>query len=87
MRAALRPGDRCYFVSATGLRLRCTVVEDALPLRTRGEIQSVPVIRSIERKGNRCVLDHGRGSINPPRIRWVPRDELRKLPKRKAQTA
>ena len=78
--ATLNPGDRAYFISANGRKLRCEVA-DTLNLKSRGEEMWVPIIRPAKRKKNRCNLDSPNDRIQPPKIRWIERSKLRKLPK------
>lgn len=68
-------GDRVYFISAKGRKLRCRVV-DTMNLKARGEEIMVPVVREINRKP-RLRLD---GVTRGPLIRWFKRSALRKLP-------
>jgi hypothetical protein len=75
MSAKLRAGDRCYFKDHRGHRIR-VVVQDALPLRVRGQVPEIPVARVYRRRKAVCALDGHAG----PSVLWKPRNELRKLP-------
>ena len=77
MSARLTPGNRCYFLSEKGRKIRCVVVE-SMNLKARGEELLVPVFRPINRKAQRCRAD----GQPEARVVWKKRSELRKLPKK-----
>ena len=71
----LKQGDRVYFLSPTGRKLRAKVV-DSLDIKARGSDLLVPVVRIFNRKHPHCAADRH----VEPRIRWFDRKDLRKLP-------
>lgn len=76
----LTPGDRCiYQKDKDSLKLRCVVAE-SLGMKTRGEEQLIPVVRIINRKKATPAIDRHDHKVPQPRIRWVMRSLLRKLP-------
>lgn len=79
MSTALKPGDRVYFVSQSGLKLR-GVVADALGLKTRGEELLVPIQRPRNVRRETCPADRGDHHPSELKTRWLKRSEVRKLP-------
>lgn len=86
----LRPGDLCYFVQKER-RLRCQVVDSLLSafpkMRNRGEPVLVPVTRTIRKTVNHLGLEAPGQAIREPKIRWIDRKLLRKLPPKKVDDA
>lgn len=84
----LMPGDMCIlakpsptdFNSCRVIKYRYTVV-DALPFpKRRGEEILVPCFRPIKRKKAACNIDRPDDRVRPPKIKWIERSKLRKLP-------
>lgn len=75
----LRSGDRVSFIQ-NGRRLR-GVVCDHIPVKARGVEYEVPVIRLQRRSATRPLMEQ----ISTPRVRWIPRSQLRKLPEQNPQ--
>ena len=84
----LQVGDLCIcekpapndFDSTRTIKYRY-VVADALDLgKRRGEKLLVPAYRLIRRKKNHCNVDDPGRPVKPPRICWIEREKLRKLP-------
>lgn len=76
MNAPLQPGDRVSYKSPTSdRRLKATVVEH-MELRARGEVQLIPTQRVFNRKSPHCQADRPVAA----KVRWFPRNKLRKLP-------
>jgi hypothetical protein len=78
----LKPGDKVYFIQ-NDRKLRGEVA-DTLSLKSRGEVLRVPVIRRFNRKNIFCNADRPTGSRVEPKVRWLLRTDLRKLPEPKA---
>lgn len=76
----LLPGTRVYFIQ-NGRKLR-GIVAETLHLKARGEPLAIPVIRPFNRKNVLCNADRG-GGESPLKLRWLPRNEVRKLPEPK----
>jgi hypothetical protein len=73
----LYPGDRVVF-DQNDRKLK-GVVADGLNLRARGEKLLIPVIRP--RRTNRVKADQiDQHRVLRPRVRWIERSLLRKLP-------
>lgn len=84
----LQPGDQCVFEKPAPtadkpdrvIKYRY-IIADALDLgKRRGEKLLVPAYRLIRRKKNHCNVDDPGRPVKPPRIRWIEREKLRKLP-------
>ncbi|NBS71834.1 hypothetical protein EBT31_23395 [bacterium] len=73
----LLPGDRVSFIQ-NGRRLR-GVIADALQIKVRGEELELPVVRPSRRSASRPLMEQQR----PPKLRWIKRSLLRKLPVKK----
>lgn len=71
----LCPGDRVSFLSPKGRKLRGTVVE-SMELRARKTELLVPVVRTFNRRRQTCQAE----IPVQPRVRWIERSKLRKLP-------
>jgi len=82
---SLKGGDRVYFLQ-NGRKLRGVVVHDTLCLRSRGEEEEIGVIRLFKSKKARCFGDLPDHYRRQPRVRWIPRSEVRKLPGKKVVT-
>lgn len=76
----LNPGDRVQFIQ-NGRRLKFIVDENFMDLRTRGEDTQIPLRRLIKTRKNTCNIDRPSQSAKPPKVRWIARSLLRKLPK------
>ena len=84
----LQPGDLCILAvpNATPEKPDAVikyryVVAEALPLpKRRNEKLLVPCFRPIKRKKVACNLDRPDDRVMPPKIKWIERSKLRKLP-------
>lgn len=85
----LQPGDPCVLEKPAPtagkpdrvIKYRYVVADSIIFPKRRGEKEMVPVYRPINRKGIRCKADHHDPSnVKPPRIKWIEREKLRKLP-------
>jgi hypothetical protein len=77
----LQPGDRVIYAKTTNgvtRKLRYVVLEDLGLIADKD--RRVPCQRIINRSSNRCNIDAPHNRIKPPRIKWILRSELRKLP-------
>lgn len=80
----LQPGDPCHFLQTSKKdgktrKLRCTVIE-SLQMKTRGEEPLIPVVRTINRTKATPAIDRKDRKVPQPRILWIKRSLLRKLP-------
>lgn len=80
----LKPGDICFLEKPQPteanpnrvIRYRHIVAEALTFPRKRGEKETVPVFRPINRKKTQCNLDRPDNRVGPPRIRWIEREKL-----------
>lgn len=78
---ALVAGDRVVFENPGKdgkVRKLRGVVADTMNIKSRGEELLVPVVRP--RNSKRCRADDLGRKVKPPKLRWIERSKVRKLP-------
>jgi len=84
----LIPGDQCVFAKPYPtaekpdrvIRFRYEIADALAFPKRRGEPLLVPCFRPIKHKKVACNLDRPDDRVEPPKIRWIERSKLRKLP-------